>query len=88
MEGIERYSSELHDRRVTLAPYQEMLAHGNVIDPRGVPDSCPRVPIPTASSPGLIGCRSVNNIVDITNLNVLFETGQPLHAFDLDKISG
>lgn len=34
MEGIERYSSELHDRRVTLAPYQEMLAHGNVIDPK------------------------------------------------------
>src|SRR5271157_4810353 len=34
MEGIERYSSELHDRRVTLAPYQEMLARGNVIDPK------------------------------------------------------
>ncbi len=34
MEGIERYSSELHDRKVTLAPYQEMLAHGNVIDPK------------------------------------------------------
>jgi len=35
----------------------------------------------------LIGCRSVNNIVDITNY-VLFTWGEPLHAFDLGKIKG
>ena len=29
--------------------------------------------------------RPVNNIVDITNL-CLFETGEPMHAFDLDKL--
>lgn len=64
------------------------------------PEACPRYSglsisnIEVKESPewlknklNAIGLRPINNIVDITNY-VLHETGQPLHAFDADKIKG
>ncbi len=33
------------------------------------------------------GLRSINNVVDVTNY-ILLQEGQPLHAFDLDRLEG
>jgi phenylalanyl-tRNA synthetase beta chain len=65
-----------------------------------VPELCPRFtarafvdieikPSPLWLKARLIGAgqRPINNVVDITNY-VMLLTGQPLHAFDLDRVPG
>ncbi len=64
------------------------------------PDHCPRYAarvlerITVGPSPAWlqerllsVGLRPINNIVDVTNF-VMMEWGQPLHAFDLDRLAG
>ncbi|MGN0662987.1 MAG: phenylalanine--tRNA ligase subunit beta [Faecalibacterium sp.] len=64
------------------------------------PDLCPRYMahyvrnIRMGESPrwmkrhlALCGLRSISNVVDITN-HTLLEMGQPMHAFDLNKVAG
>lgn len=64
------------------------------------PELCPRFTaakfrgVKVAPSPGWLKCalltagmRPINNIVDITNF-VMWEAGQPMHAFDLAKLAG
>jgi phenylalanyl-tRNA synthetase beta chain len=64
------------------------------------PDLCPRFTarvfegVTIAESPLWLkarlsgaGMRSINNVVDITNYAMLL-SGQPLHAFDLDRVAG
>lgn len=74
----------------------ESVASVEILDP----DLCPRYAarvvkgVKVAASPRWlaerlesIGQRSVNNIADITNY-VMFELGQPTHAFDLNLLHG
>ena len=64
------------------------------------PALCPRYSaravtgVTVAPSPGwmqrrlsLCGIRPISNVVDVTNY-LLLETGQPMHAFDLDRLRG
>ncbi len=102
MWGIARDVSCLLDAPAVLPELQLAESTEQIPDLVTVqaPDLCPRYigrvikGIKVAPSPEWlvkslesIGLRSINNVVDVTNF-ILMELGQPLHAFDLDKLSG
>jgi len=102
--GIAREITALTGQSLSLpeASYQETvsLIDRQISVEIAAPDLCPRycasliTGVKVAESPGWLqqrllacGLRPISNIVDITNY-VMLAYGQPLHAFDYDKISG
>jgi len=77
-------------------PAIESLTSVEITDSQGCPRYMARVieNVTVGPSPrwlverlNAVGQRSINNVVDITNF-ILFELGQPLHSFDLDRLEG
>jgi phenylalanyl-tRNA synthetase beta chain len=85
-------------------PWREDPGSAGELDAAAVevrcPDLCPRFTarvfedVTVGPSPlwlkarlSAAGQRPINNVVDITNY-VMLATGQPLHAFDLDRVAG
>ena len=75
-------------------PPVETLSSVEIQDPQGCPRYAARVvegvrigPSPSWLARRLeaVGLRSINNIVDVTNF-IMMEMGQPLHAFDYDRL--
>lgn len=102
--GVAREVSALLEEPLTIprAEYAESgPLVGSLVDVRIVdPALCPRYTaavirgVTIGQSPKwlrerltAVGLRPINNVVDVTNY-VMLEWGQPLHAFDYDKIRG
>lgn len=91
--------SEARRPAFTLAEEGERaldLASVRVEDPEGCPRYIARVISGLAVGPSppwlktrlwSVGQRSISNVVDVTNF-VMLEYGQPIHAFDLDRLGG
>ena len=103
MVGVAREIAALTGKRLTMPQLDFEQAGPDISELAKVriddPDLCPRYMaavvqgIRVGPSPAwlqdrlrAIGERPINNIVDVTN-NVMFEIGQPLHAFDYDRIT-
>ena len=102
--GIAREVTVIENGRLHLPPSEPIETEGRSADLTSVeikdPDLCPRYaarlvrgvkigPSPDWLAKRLetIGQRPINNVADITNY-VLHELGQPLHAFDFEKLGG
>ena len=100
--GVAREIAVLFDRRVTFPDPNPMTSGASVETLTGVvvesPDLCPRFTarvvrgVKVGPSPywlrkrlETLGVRPISNVVDVTNY-VMFECGQPLHAYDLSKL--
>ena len=102
--GIAREAAALLDLQLRLPPVPHVEADASIAPPVVVevqePQGCPRYTcqlirgIRVGPSPPWLKARllltrqrPINNVVDITNY-VLYEYGQPLHAFDFRKLAG
>ncbi|HLL74996.1 MAG TPA: phenylalanine--tRNA ligase subunit beta [Pyrinomonadaceae bacterium] len=100
--GVAREVGVMSGRGVRLPEMAPAMIAGRAEEFTSVsveaPDLCPRFTarvvrgVRVGPSPAwlierleAVGLRSINNVADITNF-VMLELGQPLHAFDLDKL--
>jgi phenylalanyl-tRNA synthetase beta chain len=100
--GIAREAAALlgarlrHRPRPAVEGGSALSARVEILDPEGCPRYSARLldgisvrpsPLKVRLRLGALGVRAISNVVDATNL-VMLETGQPLHAFDVDKLAG
>ncbi len=101
--GVAREIAAIQNSRLTYPDFELNDADDRISQKTSIqieaPDHCPRYaarllediqikPSPFWLQQKLlsVGLRPINNIVDVTNF-VLMETGQPLHAFDFDRLA-
>jgi phenylalanyl-tRNA synthetase beta chain len=102
--GVAREAGVLFGRHLTVPDPKPKSSGGKTAEVTSVvvecPELCPQyfarvirgvkiVPSPAWLRKRLetVGIASINNVVDVTNY-VLMECGQPLHAFDFDRLHG